>query len=119
MKRKYRTYDNVSNKWLPYVTSDTKEYAGNIGHGVSGVQIEDLEYRVHDKVKKKWLPWVTGTGDYAGNLNSDIDGIQVKGAKYRVHIKGAEWLGWVSKVDNTNSGYAGIYGKTIDAIQIK
>jgi len=119
MKRKYRTYDNVSNKWLPYVTSDTKEYAGNIDHGVSGVQIEDLEYRVHDKAKKKWLPWVKGTEDYAGNLNSDIDGIQIKGSKYRVHIKGAKWLGWVSKVDSTSSGYAGIYGKTIDAIQIK
>ena len=39
--------------------------------------------------------------------------------KYRVHIKGGKWLAWVSKCDDTSSGYAGIYGKEIDAIQIK
>ena len=39
--------------------------------------------------------------------------------QYRVHIKGGNWLEWVSKADNTNQGYAGIYGKTIDCIQIK
>lgn len=34
-------------------------------------------------------------------------------------IKGEGWLSWVSKVDDTSNGYAGIYGKEIDAIQIK
>jgi hypothetical protein len=123
-KVKYRTYDNVKNKWLPWVKSNTDNYAGNLLNGVSGLQIEKLTYRVHDKVKNKWLNWITdyNTKDvkgYAGNLPNDIDGLQIKGAIYRVHIKGQGWLNWIDKVDDTNMGYAGIYGKTIDAIQIK
>lgn len=118
-KVKYRVYDNVKNKWLPYVKSGTNDYAGNFLNGVSALQIENLTYRVHDKAKNKWLPYVTGTSDYAGNLPNDIDGVQIIGKTYRVHIKGQGWLNWIDKVDNTNMGYAGIYGKTIDAIQIK
>ena len=30
-----------------------------------------------------------------------------------------KWLNWIDKVDDTNMGYAGIYGKTIDGVQIK
>lgn len=116
---KYRTYDNVKNKWLPYVKSGTNDYAGNFLNGVSALQIENLTYRVHDKVKNKWLPYVTGTSDYAGNLPNDIDGVQIIGKTYRVHIKGQGWLNWIDKVDDTNMGYAGIFGRTIDAIQIK
>ena len=115
----YQAYDNVKNEWLPRVKFGTDDYAGNFGNGISGIKITKLKYRAHDKVKKQWLPWVTGDLDYAGNLPNDIDGIQVKNAKYRVHIKGQGWLGWVNKVDNTPEGYAGIYGKSIDAVQIK
>ena len=57
--------------------------------------------------------------NYAGNLGNPIDGIQVEEVAYVVHIKGGNWLAWVYKVDNTSDGYAGIYGKEIDAIQIK
>lgn len=121
---KYRTYDNVKNKWLPWVKSGNNDYAGNFSNGVSGLQIEKLTYRVHDKTKNKWLNWITdyNTKDikgYAGNLPNNIDGVQIKNATYRVHIKGQGWLNWIDKVDDTNKGYAGIYGKTIDAIQIK
>ena len=35
------------------------------------------------------------------------------------HLKNGTWLPWVSKVDDTNQGYAGIYGRAIDAIEIK
>ena len=118
-KLQYQTYDNVKNKWLPKVKAGTKDYAGNFGNGVSGVRIANLEYRAHDKVKKKWLHWIAGDTDYAGNLPNDIDGLQIKNATYRVHIKGGGWLSWISKVDDTPQGYAGIYGKTIDAVQIK
>lgn len=118
VKNEYQVYDNVKNKWLPKVKVGSNDYAGNFGHGISGVRITNLTYRVHDKVKKKWLPWVTGASDYAGNLPDDIDGLQVKNATYRVHIKGEGWLNWVNKVDDTPEGYAGIIGKTIDAIQI-
>lgn len=118
-KLEYQTYDNVKNKWLPKVKAGTNNYAGNFGNGVSGVKISNLTYRVHDKVKKKWLPWVTGSSDYAGNLPNDIDGIQVKNAVYRAHTKGGKWWAWIDKVDDTSSGYAGVIGRTIDAIQIK
>jgi len=39
--------------------------------------------------------------------------------EYRVHTKGGSWLPWVSKVDDTNDGYAGIYGQSIDGIQVR
>lgn len=41
------------------------------------------------------------------------------GVEYRVHVLDGDWLPWVSKVDETYEGYAGIYGKTIDGIQVK
>ena len=122
---KYRTYDNVNNKWLPEVEIGDGGYAGNFGNGVSGLMIQGKRYRVHDKVKNKWLGWIEqynandSINGYAGNLPNDIDGVQIEDSTYRVHIKGQGWLAWVNKVDNTSSGYAGIYGKTIDAIQIK
>ena len=115
----YKTYDNVKNKWLPNVKTGTDDYAGNFGNGVSGLKCTKLTYRVHDKIKNKWLPWVTGDSSYAGNLGNNIDGVQIKNATYRVHLKDGKWLDWVSKADNSSNGYAGIYGKTIDAIQIK
>lgn len=116
---KYQVYDKYKKKWLPFVKLGTNEYAGNYNNSISGLRISDLKYRVHDKVKKKWLPYVVGLESYAGNLPNDIDGVQIKNAIYRVHLKGQGWLSWVSKVDNTSNGYAGIYGKSIDAVQIK
>lgn len=115
----YQVYDNAKKKWLPNVKTGTNDYAGNFGNAIGGVYVDSLTYRVYDNKKKKWLPWVTGRSDFAGNLGNSIGGIQVKNATYRVHIKGGKWLSWVSKVDNTSNGYAGIYGKDIDAIQIK
>lgn len=115
----YQAYDNKKKYWLPNVMVNTNEYAGNFNNPISALYIDKLEYRVHDKVKNKWLPWVIGREDYAGNIGNAIDGIQIKNATYRVHIKGGDWLPWVSKVDDTNNGYAGIYGKEIDAVQLK
>jgi len=42
-------------------------------------------------------------------------------ARYRVHTKNGKWLGWITKWDINDSvnGMAGIYGKSIDAIQIE
>ena len=80
-----------------------------------------ITYRVHQK-GGTWLPEVVNLEDYAGNLGKPIDGLQMKTTEgtiyYRVHIKNGNWLSWVAKWDNTPEGYAGIYGKEIDAIQI-
>lgn len=116
---RYQVYDKIKRIWLPNVTIGTNDYAGNFGNSISGIYIDDLVYRTHDKVKKIWLPWVAGRSDYAGNLSNAVDGIQIKGVKYRAHLKNGEWLPWVSKVDNTADGYAGILNKEIDAVQIK
>lgn len=37
----YRAYDNVKNKWLPWVKStNTNDYAGNEGNPISGIQMK-------------------------------------------------------------------------------
>jgi len=85
------------------------------------VKDEKIPYQVYDNKTKKWLPKVNiGSKDYAGNLGDAIGGIRVyDGYEYRVHIKGGYWLEWVKKADDTPNGYAGIYGKEIDGVQIK
>ena len=115
----YQIYDKVKRIWLPNVNINTNQYAGNFGNAITGIYIDNLIYRTHDKTKKCWLPWVAGRNDYAGNLSNSIDGLQIKGVTYRVHLKNGKWLSWVSKVDDTNEGYAGIFTREIDAIQIK
>ncbi len=119
----YQAYDFVKKKWLSNIIVGAGfgilSYAGNFGNSISGLYIDHLTYRVHDKIKNIWLPFVVGRSDYAGNLENPIDGVQIYGAIYRVHLKNGNWLSWVSKVDNTSDGYAGIYGREIDAIQIK
>ncbi len=116
---KYMVYDLKKKKWLPKVKAGNNDYAGNKGNAISALYVDQLEYCVHDKSKNIWLPYVKDSKSYAGNIGNAIDGIKVKNASYRVHIKGGGWLAWIHKVDNTNSGYAGIYGKEIDCVQIK
>lgn len=124
----YQVYDNKKKKWLNNITagqgSGIMSYAGNFGNSIGGLKIDKLKYRVHDKVKNKWLNWIEGRNgngimSYAGNLGNAIDGLQIENAIYRVHLKGGDWLNWITKVDDTNQGYAGIYGKEIDGIEIQ
>lgn len=115
----YQTYDNVKKKWLPNVSVGSGDYAGNFGNAVGGVYADFYRLRVHDKKKGYWLPWVVNRKDYAGNLGNDIDGIQIENATYRAHIRNGVWLPWVTNYNDTSSGYAGIYGQAIDAIEIK
>lgn len=114
----YQVYDNVKKYWLPNVKANTNDYAGNFKNSISGVYIDELEYRVYDNKKNSWLPWVKGRQNFAGNIGNPIGGIQIKNATYRVHLVNGDWLDWVSKVDDTNEGYAGIKNKNIDAIQV-
>ena len=44
---KYQSYDKVKKKWLPKVVSGTKEYAGNLGHAMSGIRMEKLNVKVN------------------------------------------------------------------------
>lgn len=90
----------------------------------------DVIYQVY--VDGKWLPWVTnyntvnGNG-YAGLYGKDISGIRVRlsnGETVTVqsHLLGKpnnDWLPAIKKCDNTNEGYAGIYGRAMDCLAIK
>ena len=98
-------------------TSSTATYTG------------DITYQSYDNVKKKWLPEVVNYNDYAGNLGNALGGLRAKPKngeiKIQAHVLGGDWLDWVSSSNystgDTSSGssYAGLYGKSIDAIRIK
>lgn len=64
-------------------------------------------------------------GQTAGDEKNPISGIQIRTGSgcgntyYRAHVKGGSWLPEVKKWDDTDNGYAGIKGKSIDAIAFK
>lgn len=124
----YQVWDDVKNVWLPNVT-DTKDYAGIMGHDVCAVYASlskgNIYYAVHTK-GGRWLPVVANRADYAGIFNKPVDGLIMRTdtghtIKYRVHLRRKNrWLPYVTGYnpnDNVN-GYAGILGQEIDAIQI-
>ncbi len=61
---------------------------------------------------------------YAGVQGKSLTALAAKSnvgtLKYRVHIKGGNWLSWISayNINNAITGYAGIKGKEIDAVQM-
>lgn len=118
----YQVYDLVKKCWLNKIVLGKGvgilSYAGNLGHPMGGLKIDVLSYRVHFLDLNYWSEWVTGSLCFAGNLENRIDGIQVKNCIYQVHLKNGVWLGKIAKVDDTPLGYAGIYGKEIDALKL-
>lgn len=128
IKVTYKTFDDTKNVWLPDVTDD-EDYAGIFGHPITGVYANltsgDCVYKVHTN-GDKWLPEVKNREDYAGILDKPIDGFMIKSLDdnvtihYQVHIKDENWLDYVTGYDETDGdyGYAGIFGKSIDAIRM-
>jgi len=120
--------------WVDEVTGFNKDdpnngYAGVLGKPITSLRVSgDKQYRIHRKAVADWLSPVTGndqfdyTNGYAGSLNGEnIDGIIITGnVSYAVHVIGEGWLPAV-KGDNINDfdNYAGIFGKSIDAIMIE
>lgn len=128
----------VGGKWYPEVKNLT-DFAGVVGKAITDIAIKvskgRVEYRVHVK-GGDWLPKVTGynlkdaVNGYAGN-GKEIDAVEVyyytpddirpvKKAKYRVSpVKGGYWP-WQYDDETTNGqdGYAGVFGKKIDRVQI-
>jgi hypothetical protein len=125
----YQVY--ADGRWLEPVTGENG-YAGIFGKEISGIRVKlsdgEVEVRSHicGKPKNDWLSpvtkWDESSEGYSGWKGRPTDCIALSGQnlKYRVHVKGGKWLPWVSGYDITNSktGFAGIYGKTIDAVQI-
>lgn len=130
----YQVYDNVRKAWCPEVVND-KDDAGNNGHAIGGFRAKATKATIYMQAHVKGGNWLgainsntysknSNNGNtYSGWIGKSIDGIKVWSSQghvdYRVHIKGGGWLPWVNKADGTNSGYAGIYGKDIDCIQMK
>ncbi|MBQ9515638.1 MAG: CHAP domain-containing protein [Ruminococcus sp.] len=131
----------ASGRWFSEV-SDLSDYAGVIGKPITDVALKatagSVRYRVHIK-GGKWLPYVTGydisepKNGYAGD-NRAIDAVEIyyytpanivrqQGylkAKYRVSpVSGGYWS-WQydNETSNGQDGYAGVFGKTIDRLQV-
>ena len=128
-------------KWYGEV-NDLSDYAGVIGKPITDVAMKAtagrVRYRVHIK-GGKWLPYVSGYNlsdyhnGYAGS-GRQIDAVEIyyytpdnivkeQGyykAKYRVSPTSGGYYSW--QYDNETSGnqdgYAGVFGKTIDRLQV-
>ncbi|MBE6733373.1 MAG: M23 family metallopeptidase [Ruminococcaceae bacterium] len=127
----YRVRTN--GKWLPSVTN-LEDYAGINGRAITDIAIKvtsgTVKYRVHIK-GGCWLPYVTGFNIYDGNNGyagngKPIDAIEViyegdKTAYYRVSPVGKNYFDWQrdNQVGGGLDGYAGLFGKTIDKVQIE
>ncbi len=130
------TYMVHTGKWWPEVVNcndqNTDGYAGVNGSVMTALKAKPskgtLLYRVHLQKDKRWLPWVQNYEDYAGNIGKAIDAVQMKlsgvdgyEVQYRVSpTNSKKWYGWCKgTTDATGDGYAGVFGKPIDCIQIK
>ena len=131
-------------QWLPEV-KNLEDYAGYENSPITGLAIRvdngSIKYRVHIKeirdnngnvmVKGRWLPYVTGyniedkKNGYAGNDNI-IDCVEVyyytpndirpyKKAKYKVNNYPYQYD---NEKNNSQDGYAGVYGVTATKFQI-
>lgn len=70
----------------------------------------------------RWLPAVVGESDYAGIPNKPITAIKAavnRGVlSVRVHTVNGSWYAWVENNDKKQGGYAGVYGRNIDCVQM-
>ena len=129
----YQVWEDVKSRWLPNVKNDT-DYAGNFKNAICCVRANltygNIYYRVHVRGtgtnRGRWLPEVKNRDDYAGNYNQPIDAVAFRTDTgrtlcYCVHEKrSGRWLPEVSGYDMGDSigGYAGNFGKEIDAIKV-
>lgn len=136
---KYRVYAN--NKWYGEITNNNNVnengYAGVEHSAIRGLVAQSdkgtLKYRVHIK-NGGWLSWISAynindwTNGCAGIKTKDIDAVQLDlqglpgyNVKYRVStLESNNYLSWITGYNTINSnGYAGIYGQSIDKIQME
>lgn len=127
----YRVKTN--GRWLSTVRN-LEDFAGIAGKAITGLAIKvtsgAIKYRVHI-CGGGWLPYVTGfdiydsKNGYAGN-GKPIDAIEViyegsKTAYYRVSPIKKKYYSWQmdNQVGAGQDGYAGLFGKLIDRVQIE
>jgi hypothetical protein len=129
------TYKTYTSRWLPEVVDcndkNADGYAGIHGTNMTALMAKPdkgkLKYRVH-LVGKGWLPWVENYTDFAGIRGKAIDAVQMQlqgvagyEVQYRVSsVASKGWYGWCTGLtDASGDGYAGVFGKPIDCIQVK
>lgn len=136
----------VADKWLNVAKNGA---TGTTGKSIVGFAVKvdkgSVWYQAHVK-GGSWLGQVTGwnakdyINGYAGSGNpaekgKEIDAIKIYyktpsdiinkygyyRAAYRVHLKGGSWLDWQYDTETSNGqdGYAGIFGRAIDKIEVK
>lgn len=130
----YRVYSGGKwrNEIVNYNNDNSMGYAGVENQSIRGLAVKvdkgAIKYRVHKK-GGNWLGWITAydindwNSGVAGSKNIEADGIQLDFSgvddytvKYRVSTIGSSaYLPWVVGT----SGYAGVFGKTIDKVQIE
>ena len=126
----YQVWNNVREAWLSQV-KNVEDYAGIYGQSICAVFAElsegNIYYKVHTKgLFGRWLPEVKNREDYAGILGKPIDAVMLRtdtGKKiwYSVHLKDDKrWLPYVCGYNEKDKvkGFAGLYGKEIDAIRM-
>ena len=129
----YQVWEDVKARWLPDVEGKS-DYAGNFRNAICCVRANltrgNIYYRVHirgTKTRKaRWLPEVKNREDHAGNYNQPIDAVAFytdtgRTLKYAAHEKASgRWLPAVTGYDMNDSknGYAGNFGREIDAISV-
>ena len=143
------TIQGATNSRILGLIRDGADYSGVFGRPLvalaAKVTTGTIKYSVHIK-GGKWLDTVTGfnyddyDNGYAGSGNPATKGKEIDAVKmyystpkeiikengyyrvaYRAHLLNGKWLDWQYDTETTNGqdGYAGIIGKTIDAIEVK
>ena len=109
--------------WLPTVSGyNINDYnygfAGDFGRPVVALKINSGTYSVHE-IGGGWL---TASDKKTAGRGRAIDAVAIKGGvEYRVHLLNGGWLPPVTgyNFNDEENGYAGILGRTIDAVAIK
>ena len=110
-------------EWFPYVdgydiSDGSNGFAGDYNVPVVALKVKNAKYAVHELGGG----WITASDDGVAGRGKAIDGVAVQGGvEYRVHLLGGNWLEPVHKydLDDEDYGFAGILGRTIDAIAIE
>lgn len=114
----YQVY--AGGRWLRPVTGSRDCYAGVFGKAISGLRVKlsngkNVAVWSHIGSKKGLISLLPVT-------EWDCIAMKAEGCqlKYRVHVLGGSWLPWVTGCDigDKVNGYAGVLGKSIDAVQI-
>lgn len=135
---------NHTDPWTPLarIGKTADQVAADIAHGAGKVTatttpakpsttkdivVPTVTYELRQK-GAGWLGAVTNFGSglngFAGNPGRQHDAFMAKvshgSIKYRAHILGGGWLPFVTGADynDTNNGYAGVFGQVIDGLEI-